>query len=819
MGTLNNQGSSSVTETDDCFATPMKAASPGGFGKTRKWKAALDVKTKRTYYYNRVTRATQWEKPEGFDEAQKKTKRKRYTEKSSVKGSDETTKLVGDIVRDVENPTTLFECLQQKDWSGPTRCTREESQLRSGDDGRKTANRRDDYDQLPAVENRLEERDDAYCLNNGTLRSTGINASHQLLFQTIGEWYTAPVKKKDEGIEEEWTLNNASNSSTASISKIPPRSSYNPSLKHVRTYSESLQEETSMDGKLTLIATVRVNSCQSEGESTKRLDRLNEEGDVIPPQQLLNRPSGFSVGTNSSTSFKSKLANCKLDPRIILEKINKSNTTCKSCDFNTSKSDTKVDSYDSILTYSQDNETLSWSSPFGATKANASFKSKLMNYKLTRIISDKYNKAQDADDCAITKCKSHCVYRGSPQSPRRILNSLSFPQDKAQESHIILENPSMLTFDDFIGDDMENKSLEYLSIMTVPYHSKGKNEGTRNVKEYRTNGKKSEPYNIRGCSNLAHKQMGLDDGNQHSNMTTAGSVGTYHLEEANSMMSTVYENMMGCNSAHNVVGVNRENDHPNAPIIGSCVGSLEKRGRGVTSDERTDNECFAILQQSCSGISQEIPEDWEQLSLGAHVADTHTTLLFIFLHQREWISALNRVIDHPIEASAWIQRKTNGYVLWRLLPLHACIILGAPSYLVMEILNAYPPAAHERCMGGSLPVHLAVSRLESHPEGERIVNHLVRAFPDCVDIADARGRTAIGIMTKCGRAVDWHLPREPEEDFLLGHSSNYSVESGYQTFKKSDLSEEERLQVSSQTTIENHLDSLKSGYIRLLFKD
>jgi len=90
----------------------------------------------------------------------------------------------------------------------------------------------------------------------------------------------------------------------------------------------------------------------------------------------------------------------------------------------------------------------------------------------------------------------------------------------------------MLTFDDFIGDDMENKSLESLSIMTVPYHSKGKNEGTRNGKEYRTNDKKSEPYNIRGCSNVA-QQMGLDGGNQHSNMTTAGSVGTNHLEEAN----------------------------------------------------------------------------------------------------------------------------------------------------------------------------------------------------------------------------------------------------------------------------------------------
>jgi len=155
---------------------------------------------------------------------------------------------------------------------------------------------------------------------------------------------------------------------------------------------------------------------------------------VIPPQQLPYKHSLFSVDTNSSTSFKSKLASYKLDPRIIAEKINKSDTTCKSCDFNTSKSDTKVDSYDSILTYSQDNETLSWSSPFGATKANASFKSKLMNYKLTRIISDKYNKAQAAADCAITKCKSHCVYQGSPQSPRRILNLCLFRKAKRKNA-------------------------------------------------------------------------------------------------------------------------------------------------------------------------------------------------------------------------------------------------------------------------------------------------------------------------------------------------------------------------------------------------
>ena len=78
---------------------------------------------------------------------------------------------------------------------------------------------------------------------------------------------------------------------------------------------------------------------------------------------------------------------------------------------------------------------------------------------------------------------------------------------------------------------------------------------------------------------------------------------------------------------------------------------------------------------------------------------------------------------------------------WRLLPLHAAIVLGAPSEIIQEIIRAYPDAAKKSDERGSLPVHLAASRLDVDPEGEKVVLQLFGAHPDSIDIQDRKGRT------------------------------------------------------------------------------
>ena len=240
------------------------------------------------------------------------------------------------------------------------------------------------------------------------------------------------------------------------------------------------------------------------------------------------------------------------------------------------------------------------------------------------------------------------------------------------------------------------------------------------------------------------------------------------------------------------------------------------------ANDETD-EATVLISQSYSDLSTRTVESWQQIGLGNHAAtisDADNPLLFLHLYEKDWASALKRISEHPDEASVWIWRKARGYLLWRLLPLHASILLGAPSFLVLEILNAFPNAARKRDMNGSLPVHLAASRIDSHPDGERILNHLLRAFPDSAGIEDGNGRTAIEIAKVKGVSIDPCLSIEPEEDFMLGSQQAktprktggdiFTIQSGYATF------ESEKNQFYS---IEDDLNCLKSGYIRITFKD
>ena len=146
--------------------------------------------------------------------------------------------------------------------------------------------------------------------------------------------------------------------------------------------------------------------------------------------------------------------------------------------------------------------------------------------------------------------------------------------------------------------------------------------------------------------------------------------------------------------------------------------------------------------------------------------DVNPTKLFMYLQQRAWGLALNQLKKNPDEAKVWVYRKTSQKqaanmeegetsqtlvvageasteikLRWKLLPLHACIVLGAPSEIITEIIRAHPNAARKPDERGSLPVHLAASRLDVDPDGEKVVLQLFGAFPDSIEIQDRKGRT------------------------------------------------------------------------------
>ena len=231
------------------------------------------------------------------------------------------------------------------------------------------------------------------------------------------------------------------------------------------------------------------------------------------------------------------------------------------------------------------------------------------------------------------------------------------------------------------------------------------------------------------------------------------------------------------------------------------------------------------------------PHGWQQMSLTDHSTLDNIdcpTPIFLYLHQGDWAEALNRINQFPDEASIYIWKKLRGYLLWRLLPLHASIVLSAPSYLVLEIMNAYPLACRTRDMNGDLPIHLAASTIDSHPQGERIFNHLMRAFPDSIGIEDGNGRTSIEIAKLNGKTIDTEdFLIEPEEDFLFGQAQesrdeadnvdsaakkggdkdDYVIETGYTTFDDSEVIQQNVARGWCSPS------SLKSGFFRVRFKD
>ncbi|KAL3779129.1 hypothetical protein HJC23_003113 [Cyclotella cryptica] len=124
----------------------------------------------------------------------------------------------------------------------------------------------------------------------------------------------------------------------------------------------------------------------------------------------------------------------------------------------------------------------------------------------------------------------------------------------------------------------------------------------------------------------------------------------------------------------------------------------------------------------------------------------HPTELFVAIQQRDWGAALNCLHRKPAEARTWVYRETDfpeNEMLWKLLPLHASIALGAPAYFILELLDAYPDAAKKRDLKKSLPIHLVASRVDIDVDGERLLQHLLRVFPESAGVVNGRGKLPI----------------------------------------------------------------------------
>jgi hypothetical protein len=141
----------------------------------------------------------------------------------------------------------------------------------------------------------------------------------------------------------------------------------------------------------------------------------------------------------------------------------------------------------------------------------------------------------------------------------------------------------------------------------------------------------------------------------------------------------------------------------------------------------------------------------------------HPTELFKSLQQKDWGAVLHCLHKKPTEAKTWIYRETDfpeNKLLWKLLPLHAAVALGAPAYVILELLHTYPDAAKQWDSKRSLPIHLAASRIDLDVDGERVLHHLLRVFPESARVINGKGRTPIELAYGAQLRKDRQIKRE-----------------------------------------------------------
>ena len=149
------------------------------------------------------------------------------------------------------------------------------------------------------------------------------------------------------------------------------------------------------------------------------------------------------------------------------------------------------------------------------------------------------------------------------------------------------------------------------------------------------------------------------------------------------------------------------------------------------------------------------------------------TGLYIAVHTKNWALAIDRAGSYPAEAGIWVVRlddvkstptdavmtsprankqiptpthATPGQrvVRWRMLPLHAAVLFGAPIPVIKALVKANINACACQDDQGMTPLHLAF-RAGSN---EEVVVTLLSACPESIEVVDYKGRMPSMLVPK-----------------------------------------------------------------------
>ena len=72
------------------------------------------------------------------------------------------------------------------------------------------------------------------------------------------------------------------------------------------------------------------------------------------------------------------------------------------------------------------------------------------------------------------------------------------------------------------------------------------------------------------------------------------------------------------------------------------------------------------------------------------------TELYKLIESKNWDEVRLRIVEYPEESAIWITRvKKDGSLRWKMLPLHALLLLKAPTKIILETLKYFPEAGTE----------------------------------------------------------------------------------------------------------------------------
>ena len=69
------------------------------------------------------------------------------------------------------------------------------------------------------------------------------------------------------------------------------------------------------------------------------------------------------------------------------------------------------------------------------------------------------------------------------------------------------------------------------------------------------------------------------------------------------------------------------------------------------------------------------------------------TELYKLIKTKSWEKVKYRISKYPEETAIWVTRmKKDGSLRWKMLPLHALILLKAPAKVILQTLQSFPEA-------------------------------------------------------------------------------------------------------------------------------